>query len=89
MCVSLQALAASEESKRRALLELVYSLENDKRQLETALVVEGQRGPSPGAAAGPSSYAKALALAGGEGRRSVALPHRSVGCCISAAASLI
>lgn len=31
----------AEETKRRALLEIVYGLENDKRQLETALVVEG------------------------------------------------
>lgn len=31
----------AEENKRRALLDIVYALENDKRQLETAMVVEG------------------------------------------------
>jgi hypothetical protein len=31
----------AEEAKRRALLEIVYRLENEKRQLETAMVVEG------------------------------------------------
>lgn len=36
-------LKATEEAKRHALLEVVYRLENEKRQLETALVVEGQR----------------------------------------------
>ncbi|PSC68755.1 oxysterol-binding -related 1D isoform X1 [Micractinium conductrix] len=31
----------AEENKRKALLDIVYSLENEKRQLETAIVVEG------------------------------------------------
>ncbi|EFN52750.1 hypothetical protein CHLNCDRAFT_138340 [Chlorella variabilis] len=31
----------AEENKRKALLDIVYGLENEKRQLETALVVEG------------------------------------------------
>lgn len=34
----------AEENKRRALLDIVYALENDKRQLETAMVVEGTQG---------------------------------------------
>lgn len=34
----------AEENKRKALLDIVYGLENEKRQLETALVVEGQQG---------------------------------------------
>lgn len=37
-------LAATEEIKRQALVDVVYRLRNEKRQLETALVVEGQRG---------------------------------------------
>ena len=32
----------AEESKRRTLLQIIYQLENDKRQLETAMVVEGR-----------------------------------------------
>lgn len=35
-------LAATAEIKRQALLDVVYRLENEKRQLETALVIEGQ-----------------------------------------------
>ncbi|KAL4420270.1 hypothetical protein ABPG77_005610 [Micractinium sp. CCAP 211/92] len=34
-------LLVAEENKRKALLDIVYALENDKRQLETAIVVEG------------------------------------------------
>lgn len=53
-------LAVGEENKRRVLLDMIYALENDKRQLETALVVEsapgrlgvdGRRGGMLGAAA--------------------------------------
>ena len=39
-------LATIEQSKRQALLEVIYKLENEKRQLETALAVEGMRGGS-------------------------------------------
>lgn len=36
-------IVANEEVKRRALLEIVYRLENEKRQLETAIVIEGTK----------------------------------------------
>ena len=36
-------LAETEEAKRHALLDVVYTLQNDKRQLETALIVESQQ----------------------------------------------
>jgi hypothetical protein len=52
-------LAATEEIKRQALLDVVYRLENEKRQLETALVVEGQRGGSGGGAGGGSARGSA------------------------------
>lgn len=36
-------IVTDEELKRQALLQVVYRLENEKRQLETALVIEGSR----------------------------------------------
>ena len=59
-------LAATEEIKRQALLDVVYRLENEKRQLETALVVEGQRGDGGGGSSGTENDTDQQSVSNGD-----------------------
>lgn len=67
-------LALADENKRHSLLDIIYQLENEKRQLETALVVEGRTAAdrSPHAASIGS-----LATAGAEFAEAGAVPGSS------------
>jgi oxysterol-binding protein 1 len=70
-------LAAAEEIKRQALLDVVYRLENEKRQLETALVVEGQQSGNNGGGGGGGARGSAR-RSGGSSSADIDIDQQSV-----------